>query len=201
MKATPLRKSTVLASPVSAVKFDVSAEKSTKPESDAKEGENPSPSPMAVKATASMESPQAADESKASETPKDDSDRDIVPSATEDPRAQPTPRDRPDTSEQPTPVETKKPAIAEITPMPATPAPAVRLAYDPSTQKKRKVGGDVPTEATLPYFGATCPEQPKRTALAVFSYLSNSELQETAGRVCHRWNRLAKEEALRQSQS
>ena len=111
-----------------------------------------------------------------------------------DPPVQPSPSERPDSSVQPTPAETKKPAPAKITPMPATPAPAVRLAYDPSTQKKCKVG-DAP-EVTFAFFGTDLPKQPKTVVLNIFSFLSDYDLKIKAGLVCKRWHLMSKDEAL-----
>jgi hypothetical protein len=78
-----------------------------------------------------------------------------------------------------------------VTPMAATPkTPAVRVKFDPSTsRKKRKLSPGEP-EATLPFFGGKYPEQPKTTALAIFSFLSNDDLY-NAGLVCKSWSQLA----------
>ena len=189
VKATPMRKPSNMASPMSAVKFDASAEK---------------PSPMVINGTANITSPQAAEERKGTETPKDDqsSDMFVIPGAK--PPVHPSPKDKPDPfSIQPTPAETKKQGPAEITPMPATPAPAVRLAYAPSTQKRRKISGgsqgdnDSDETSVVVNFGSKCPKLPKRSAVTVFSFLSKSELQKSAAPVCREWKDLAVEGALR----
>jgi len=90
-KETPSRDAS-RASPLSAVKFDASADKESET------------SPMAA------------------HPDKDDS--------SSEKQAGGTPRDRPDSGQpvHPTPAETMKPGPAKITPMPGTPAPAVRLA-------------------------------------------------------------------------
>lgn len=195
VKATPLRKSSNIASPspMSAVKVDASAEKS-----------GDKPSPMVITGTTSISSPQASEERQKTETPNDStgpSDKSLV--ASSKPPMHPSPKDRQDPfSIQPTPAETKRQDPAKITPMPATPAPAVRLAYDPSTQKKRQVSGgsrdDETSESSgVVTFGSEYPRLPKHSALNVFSFLSKSELQESVGRVCREWYDLAKREALR----
>ena len=80
-------------------------------------------------------------------------------------------------------------------PKPVTPrTPAVRLGYDPYSSKKKRQLSPGHKEATLPYFGEL-PEQPKTTALAVFSFLSNDEIY-NAGLVCKLWSRLAIDEEL-----
>lgn len=72
--------------------------------------------------------------------------------------------------------------------------PGVRLGYDPYSSKKKRHLSPGQKEATLPYFG-TLPEQPKTTALTIFSFLSNDEIY-SAGLVCKRWSRLAMDEEL-----
>jgi hypothetical protein len=42
----------------------------------------------------------------------------------------------------------------------------------------------------MPCFGKKYPEQPKTTALAIFSFLSNDDLY-NAGLVCKSWSQLA----------
>jgi len=108
--------------------------------------------------------------------------------------AQPSPKDRPDSSVQPTPAETKKPAPAKITPMPETPAPSIRLAYDHSSRKKNR-GGDA-ADTIRHYFGEKFPPQPKTVALNVFSFLSDDDLIKNAGQVCKRWNVLSRDECF-----
>ena len=199
VKATPMRKSSNIASPspMSTVQFDENTEKSDE-----------KASPMAISGTTNITSPQATEERQATETPKendDSSDKSVTKGAK--PPMHPSPNDRPDPfSIQPTPAETKKQGPAKITPMPATPAPAVRLAYDPSTEKKRQVSGgsqndDRSTSPVLVNFGSNGPKLPKRSGAAVFSFLSKSELQDSAGRVCQEWRDLAKGVVLRSSTS
>ncbi|KAI2494967.1 cation transmembrane transporter [Fragilaria crotonensis] len=72
--------------------------------------------------------------------------------------------------------------------------PGVRLGYDPYSSKQKRQLSPGQKEATLPYFGEL-PEQPKTTALAVFSFLSNDEIY-NAGLVCKQWSRLAMDEEL-----
>ena len=82
-----------------------------------------------------------------------------------------------------------------ISPKPVTPrTPGVRLGYDPYSSKKKRQLSPGHKEATLPYFGEL-PEQPKTTALAVFSFLSNDEIY-NAGLVCKLWSKLAIDEEL-----
>jgi hypothetical protein len=78
--------------------------------------------------------------------------------------------------------------------------PAVRVEFDPaSSRKKRKLSPGV-AEPTLAYFGDKLPEQPKTTALAIFSFLSNDDLY-NAGLVCKSWTKLAMDEELWKFQS
>jgi hypothetical protein len=66
----------------------------------------------------------------------------------------------------------------------------VRVKFDAaSSRKKRKLNPGEP-EPTLPIFGSKYPEQPKTTALAIFSFLSNDDLY-NAGLVCKPWSQLA----------
>ena len=78
-----------------------------------------------------------------------------------------------------------------VTPGTATPrARGERVKFDPaSSRKKRKIspGKD---DVTLPFFGNRFPEQPKTTALAIFSFLSNDDMY-NAGLVCRSWSQLA----------
>jgi hypothetical protein len=68
--------------------------------------------------------------------------------------------------------------------------PGVRVKFDPATsRKKRKLSPDG-KEATLPYFGEKSPQQPKTTALSIFSFLTNDDLF-NAGLVCKSWSQLA----------
>mmetsp|Transcript_5159 Transcript_5159/g.8065 ORF Transcript_5159/g.8065 Transcript_5159/m.8065 type:complete len:1070 (-) Transcript_5159:85-3294(-) len=71
--------------------------------------------------------------------------------------------------------------------------PGVRLGYDATSSKKKRLSPGE-KEATFPYFGEL-PEQPKTTALAIFSFLSNDEIY-NAGLVCSKWSRLAMDEEL-----
>jgi hypothetical protein len=83
-------------------------------------------------------------------------------------------------------------APPKITATPRT--PAVRVKFDAaSSRKKRKSPGAA--EPTLAYFGDKLPEQPKTTALAIFSFLSNDDLY-NAGLVCKSWTKLAMDEEL-----
>ena len=100
-----------------------------------------------------------------------------------------------DNTVQPTPSE--RPALSHV--VKVTPGSAIRVAYDASSSRKKRKVGDSP-EPTEAYFG-TLPEQPKTTILAVFSYLSNSDLTGVAGLVCRKWNELSKDEALWNFQS
>lgn len=81
------------------------------------------------------------------------------------------------------------------TPVLATPrTAAIRLGFDPVSSKKKRKLRPGAKEATFPYFDKL-PEQPKTTALAVFSFLSNDDLY-NAGLVSKRWSRLAIDEEL-----
>lgn len=78
---------------------------------------------------------------------------------------------------------------------PKTPkTPAVRRVYDPKTSKRKRKLKPGTQEQTFPYFEKV-PEQPKTTALAIFSFLTNDEMY-NAGLVCKRWSRLAIDEEL-----
>ncbi len=79
----------------------------------------------------------------------------------------------------------------------ATPrTPATRIGFD---ARRRRSNITLP-EPTLDYFGSSVPEQPKTTALAVFSFLGNDDLY-NASLVCHLWSRLALDEELWQFQA
>jgi hypothetical protein len=81
-------------------------------------------------------------------------------------------------------------------PQAATPrTPGVRLGYDPSSSKKKRQLSPGQNEATFPHFGNVLPQQPKTTALAVLSFLSNDEIY-NAALVSKRWNRLAMDKEL-----
>lgn len=157
-QSSPMRLGTI-GSPGAAVRFDVSPEAhSVKVQTAANEDTETSPMSVKDKASPSVESPPAAlDEPKTDETgdasETSDNDSSAPPATTSDPPVHPSPKDaaRPDsTSIQPTPVvEKNESGAAEITPMPATPAPAVRLAYDPSTEKKRSNNNTVDEDAVV----------------------------------------------------
>lgn len=89
------------------------------------------------------------------------------------------------------PIKESRPESPTVT-VPRT--PGVRLGYDPYSSKQKRQLSPGQKEATLPYFGEL-PEQPKTTALAVFSFLSNDEIY-NAGLVCKQWSRLAMDEEL-----
>lgn len=94
--------------------------------------------------------------------------------------------------DEPTASAKKRPASA-ITATPRT--PGVRVAFDPqSSRKKRKIGPgkEEPTEV---HFGDSLPKQPKTTALAILSFLSNEDLF-NAGLVTKQWSSLAMDEEL-----
>jgi len=79
------------------------------------------------------------------------------------------------------------------TPVLSTPrTPAVRRRFDPHSSKRK---GDNRKEPSFQYFGDKLPEQPKTTALAIFSFLSGPDLYNTAV-VCKRWNELAFDDEL-----
>jgi hypothetical protein len=88
---------------------------------------------------------------------------------------------------QPTPVDTIASGAAKITPMPATPAPSVRLAYQDSDLRSQ------PTEVTFPYFGKL-PKLSERVALGVFSFLPKADLN-GAKIICKSWNHLLARDA------
>jgi len=88
-----------------------------------------------------------------------------------------------------------------VTPASAVPkSPPVRIKFDPATSRKKRNTKSGEPEPTLPYFGKTMPAQPKTTALAIFSFLSNDEIY-NAGLVCKSWSRLAVDEELWKIQS
>ena len=72
--------------------------------------------------------------------------------------------------------------------------PAVRLEFDPSSSRKRRKKDDQ-DEATYPYFGNNVSAQPKTTALAVFSFLSNEDVYKAA-LVSKTWKSLAEDGEL-----
>eukprot|EP00535_Pseudo-nitzschia_heimii_P000368 CAMPEP_0197188610 /NCGR_PEP_ID=MMETSP1423-20130617/18114_1 /TAXON_ID=476441 /ORGANISM="Pseudo-nitzschia heimii, Strain UNC1101" /LENGTH=1059 /DNA_ID=CAMNT_0042640495 /DNA_START=182 /DNA_END=3361 /DNA_ORIENTATION=- len=72
--------------------------------------------------------------------------------------------------------------------------PGIRKAFDPATSRKKRKTTDGESEPTEPYFGEKI-NQPKTTALAVFSFLSNDDLYH-ASLVCRRWGKLAFDDEL-----
>jgi len=70
----------------------------------------------------------------------------------------------------------------------------VRVSFDPACSRKKRKRGDEP-EPTYSYFGISLPEQPKTTALAIFSFLTNDDLY-NAGLVSKEWVRLARDGEL-----
>lgn len=80
------------------------------------------------------------------------------------------------------------------TPVLSTPrTTAIRKGFDPqSRKKKQKASKDEPVVA---YFGPNCPSQPKTTALAIFSFLSNDDLF-NASLVSKAWTGLSLDEEL-----
>ena len=72
--------------------------------------------------------------------------------------------------------------------------PGVRKPFDPAMSRKKWKTTDGESEPTEPYFGEKM-KQPKTTALAVFSFLSNDDLYH-ASLVCRRWGELAFDDAL-----
>eukprot|EP00934_Nitzschia_sp_Nitz4_P002293 Nitzschia sp. Nitz4//scaffold291_size36643//13547//16546//NITZ4_007763-RA/size36643-augustus-gene-0.0-mRNA-1//1//CDS//3329546127//2293//frame0 len=86
---------------------------------------------------------------------------------------------------------TKRPAPPAVTPAASTPkTPGVRVQFDPASSRKKRKISPGQTETTSPIFGDKLPEQPKTTALAIFSFLSNDDLY-NAGLVCKSWSQLA----------
>lgn len=72
--------------------------------------------------------------------------------------------------------------------------PAIRAEFDPSSsRKKRRVGNK--DEESFPYFGSKVAPQPKTTALAIFSFLSNRDTF-NASLVNKEWRRLALDDEL-----
>lgn len=95
---------------------------------------------------------------------------------------------------EPATVHGTKRSVNKITPSMAPRTPAVRLQFDPSSSRKRRKKGNQ-DEETYPYFGPKVPEQPKTTALAVFSFLSNDDVYKAA-LVCKTWKALAEDGEL-----
>jgi len=69
-----------------------------------------------------------------------------------------------------------------------------RKEFDPATSREKRRSSNGESEPTEAYFGENI-KQPKTTALAVFSFLSNSDLYH-ASLVCRRWGQLAFDEEL-----
>jgi hypothetical protein len=89
---------------------------------------------------------------------------------------------------------TSKRTANKITPSLHARTPAVRLQFDPSSYRKKRKKDDE-AEATYAYFGPNVPEQPKTTALAVFSFLSNADAY-SAALVSKTWKSLAEDGEL-----
>lgn len=85
---------------------------------------------------------------------------------------------------------TPAPKAAAATPR----TPGVRLGYDPYSSKKKRRLRPGEKEASFAYFG-DCPQQPKTTALAVFSFLTNQEICK-ARLVSKQWSGLGMDEEL-----
>jgi hypothetical protein len=108
----------------------------------------------------------------------------------------PPPPGHPGMSRAQQPSRPQKKVAPKVTPR----TPGVRVQFDPaSSRKKRKLSSGA-QEPTLPYFGENLPEQPKTTALAIFSFLSNDDLY-NAGLVCKKWTQLSMDEELWKFQS
>lgn len=72
--------------------------------------------------------------------------------------------------------------------------PGIRKPFDPATSREKRKTTNGELEPTEPYFGEN-RKQPKTTALAVFSFLSNDDLYH-ASLVCRRWGELAFDDEL-----
>ena len=72
--------------------------------------------------------------------------------------------------------------------------PGIRKPFDLATSRKKRNKTDGVSEPLESYFGEE-RKQPKTTALAVFSFLSNDDLYH-ASLVCRRWGELAFDEEL-----
>jgi hypothetical protein len=108
----------------------------------------------------------------------------------------PLPNNRPSSVRKPPLKPNSADAKEAKTPSIVSPkTPAVRITFDPATsrQKRKVTAGEV--EPTAPYFGRHYPEQPKTTALAIFSFLTNDDLYH-AGLVCKQWSKLAMDNEL-----
>jgi hypothetical protein len=70
----------------------------------------------------------------------------------------------------------------------------IRLGYDPYSSKRKRKLSPGQDQETFTYFGEL-PKQPKTTALAIFSFLSNDDIY-NAGLVSNQWSQLAMDEEL-----
>jgi hypothetical protein len=73
--------------------------------------------------------------------------------------------------------------------------PGIRVKFDPASSRKKLKLSPGSAEPTYAYFGTNTPEQTKTTALAVFSFLSNSDVY-NASLVSKKWSQLAVDEEL-----
>jgi len=115
----------------------------------------------------------------------------------EPPRGMYPPPPQPPSSRKNAPLAPKS-VVTPNVPTPKT--PAVRIQFDPATSRKKRKLSTGESEPTLPYFDEKFPKQPKTTALAIFSFLSNDDIY-NAGLVCKSWSRLAVDEELWKFQS
>jgi hypothetical protein len=91
-------------------------------------------------------------------------------------------------------VQGTKRVANKITPSVPPRTPAVRVVFDPAYSRKKRKKGDQ-DEETHSYFGISLPPQPKTTALAVLSFLSNEDAYK-ASLVCKTWKSLAEDGEL-----
>ena len=116
-------------------------------------------------------------------------ERPVVPRPPPPPRSMSRP---PPPTSGPTAHRPPKRVAEEITPPPKS--RGVRIEFDAaSSRKKRRRGGG--EEEMFAYFGKSVAKQPKTTALAIMSYLSNDDLYKAA-LVNKSWSRLAMDEEL-----
>lgn len=87
---------------------------------------------------------------------------------------------------------TKRPPPGETTKTPRN--RPIRIEFDVSTSRKKRKKG-LSDEDVFDYFGPTVTRQPKTTALAIFSYLSDEDVYR-ASLVCKRWKLLAMDEEM-----
>ena len=99
---------------------------------------------------------------------------------------------------------TDNPKLASTSILPAVHAPitpkaeagAIRKLFEVSaSRKERNRDTETKEEETYPYFGSLVPNQPRTTALLIFSFLSNADTY-NAAQVCKDWNHLANDEEL-----